>query len=87
MSQRKPVKEIEAVIAANSRTPALVIGDLRGQVGAARLGERRIAERWSLMGKIRCWIDGASVGLHREASAPDHCLMARRGIPRRKFCR
>jgi N-methylhydantoinase B len=40
----QPVKEIEALIAANSRTPALVIGDLRGQVGAARLGERRLAE-------------------------------------------
>jgi len=43
MSQLRPVKEIEAVIMANSRTPALVIGDLRGQVGAARLGERRIS--------------------------------------------
>jgi N-methylhydantoinase B len=44
MARGEPVKEIEALIAANSRTPALVIGDLRGQVGAARLGERRIAE-------------------------------------------
>ncbi|MGH7854034.1 MAG: hydantoinase B/oxoprolinase family protein [Candidatus Binatia bacterium] len=44
MARRQPIKEIEAVIAANSRTATLVIGDLRGQVGAARLGERRIAE-------------------------------------------
>jgi N-methylhydantoinase B len=44
MLRAQPVKEIEALIAANSRTPALVIGDLRGQVGAARLGERRIVE-------------------------------------------
>ena len=44
MSRFQPVKEIEALITANSRTPALVIGDLRGQVGAARLGERRIVE-------------------------------------------
>jgi len=51
MSQRKPVKEMEAVIAANSRTPALVIGDLRGQVGAARLGERRISELMERYGK------------------------------------
>ena len=51
MSERKPVKEIEATIAANSRTPALVIGDLRGQVGAARLGERRIAELMERYGK------------------------------------
>src|SRR5262245_61746441 len=33
MARLEPVKEIEAMIAANSRTPALVIGDLRGQVG------------------------------------------------------
>jgi N-methylhydantoinase B len=44
MTRWQPVKEIEALIAANSRTPALVIGDLRGQVGAARLGERRSVE-------------------------------------------
>jgi N-methylhydantoinase B len=43
-SRLQPVKEIELVITANSRTPAVVIGDLRGQVGAARLGERRLAE-------------------------------------------
>ena len=39
------------MIAANSRTAALVIGDLRGQVGAARLGERRIAELMQRYGK------------------------------------
>ena len=51
MAERKPVKEIEAMIAANSRTATLVIGDLRGQVGAARLGERRIAELMERYGK------------------------------------
>ena len=51
MSRRRPVKEIEAVIAANSRTAALVIGDLRGQVGAARLGERRISELMERYGR------------------------------------
>jgi N-methylhydantoinase B len=51
MAELKPVKEIEAMIAANSRTAALVIGDLRGQVGAARLGERRIAELMQRYGK------------------------------------
>jgi N-methylhydantoinase B len=51
MSRLKPIKEIEALIAANSRTPALVIGDLRGQVGAARLGERRMAELMERYGK------------------------------------
>ncbi len=52
MSRRQPVKEIEAVIAANSRTATLVIGDLRGQVGAARLGERRMAELMERYGKF-----------------------------------
>src|SRR6185295_7737323 len=51
MSRRQPVKEIDAVITANSRTPDVVIGDLRGQVGAARLGERRIAELMDRYGK------------------------------------
>jgi N-methylhydantoinase B len=51
MSRLQPVKEVEALIAANSRTPALVIGDLRGQVGAARLGERRVAELMARYGK------------------------------------
>ncbi len=36
--------EIERIIAANSRTPELVLGDIRGQVGAARLGEQRTIE-------------------------------------------
>jgi N-methylhydantoinase B len=44
-------KEIEAVLAANSRTPELVVGDLRGQVGAARLGERRFQEMIERYGK------------------------------------
>ena len=51
MSRRQPVKEIDALIAANSRTATLVIGDLRGQVGAARLGERRVAELMERYGK------------------------------------
>jgi N-methylhydantoinase B len=51
MSRLRPVKEIDALIAANSRTPALVIGDLRGQVGAARLGERRMVELMDRYGK------------------------------------
>jgi N-methylhydantoinase B len=50
-SRLRPIQEIEAMIAANSRTPGVVIGDLRGQVGAARLGERRIAELMERYGK------------------------------------
>ncbi|MGE5220032.1 MAG: hydantoinase B/oxoprolinase family protein [Chloroflexota bacterium] len=51
MSRLRAVKEIEALIAANSRTAALVIGDLRGQIGAARLGERRMIELMERYGK------------------------------------
>jgi N-methylhydantoinase B len=39
-----PQRDIEAILRANSRTPELIIGDIRGQVGVARLGERRLAE-------------------------------------------
>jgi N-methylhydantoinase B len=38
------VRDVEAVLRANSRTPELVLGDIRGQVGVARLGERRLRE-------------------------------------------
>src|SRR5262245_1131644 len=51
MSRWQPVKEIDALITANSRTPSLVLGDLRGQVGAARLGERRLGELMERYGK------------------------------------
>jgi N-methylhydantoinase B len=36
--------EIERILAANSRTPELVLGDIRGQLGADRLGEARVQE-------------------------------------------
>ena len=51
MAQFHPVREIDALISANSRTSALVLGDLRGQVGAARLGERRVSELMDRYGK------------------------------------
>ena len=38
------VADVETIVAANSRTPDLVLGDIRGQIGVARLGERRILE-------------------------------------------
>lgn len=33
---------VEAIIAANSRTPDVVLGDLRGQVGSTRIGAQRL---------------------------------------------
>src|SRR5439155_21835553 len=44
-------KDIEALLGCNSRTPELVVGDLRGQVVAARLGERRIKVLMERYGK------------------------------------
>jgi N-methylhydantoinase B len=41
--------DIERLIGANSRTPELVLGDIRGQLGADRLGEKRLNE---LVGKF-----------------------------------
>src|SRR5499425_2867822 len=43
--------DIERLIGANSRTPELVLGDIRGQLGADRLGERRLAELVGKFGK------------------------------------
>ncbi len=44
-------REIEEIIRRNSRTPDVVIGDLRGQIGANRVGTERMAalvRRWGL---------------------------------------
>src|SRR3990172_1782470 len=49
--RHRPVKEIEAILTANSRTPEVVLGDIRGQVGSGRLGERRVAELMERYGK------------------------------------
>ena len=42
--------EIERIIACNSRTPELVLGDIRGQLGSGRLGEQRLNELISKFG-------------------------------------
>jgi N-methylhydantoinase B len=47
----EPATDIERIIAANSRTPELVLGDIRGQLGADRLGERRLQELVDKYGK------------------------------------
>src|SRR5712692_8602923 len=43
--------DLERLIGANSRTPELVLGDIRGQLGADRLGERRLNELVGKFGK------------------------------------
>ena len=40
----QPVREVETIVRANSRAPDLVLGDLRGQVGATALGALRVRE-------------------------------------------
>jgi N-methylhydantoinase B len=47
----KPIGDIDRIIGANSRTPELVLGDIRGQLGADRLGERRLIELADKYGK------------------------------------
>lgn len=44
------VRDVEAILRANSRTPDLVLGDLRGQLGCARLGEQRLHETFARYG-------------------------------------
>lgn len=49
VSEGRVVGQVEEILRANSRTPELVLGDLNGQVGANRLGARRLqalAERY-----------------------------------------
>ena len=50
-SAYRPNTDLERLIGANSRTPELVLGDIRGQLGADRLGERRLEELVGKFGK------------------------------------
>jgi N-methylhydantoinase B len=43
-ADHRTVRDLERIIAANSRSPEVVVGDMRGQLGAVRLGERRMLE-------------------------------------------
>lgn len=49
-SRGEPVREVETILRANSRTPELVLGDLRGQVGAMALGVDRVRDLCSRHG-------------------------------------
>jgi N-methylhydantoinase B len=42
MQNFEVVRDIDAILRANSRTPNLILGDLRGQIGSARIGEERV---------------------------------------------
>jgi N-methylhydantoinase B len=66
-SRYDPVEEVAAIIAANSRTPALVIGDIRGQVGACRVGEKRLVELMERYGKETILEATAELSAYTEA--------------------
>jgi N-methylhydantoinase B len=51
VAQGETMRDIEAILRANSRTPDLVSGDLRGQIGVARLGERRLHDTIAKYGR------------------------------------
>lgn len=44
-------RELENIVKANTRSPDLVIGDIEGQIGVDRLGERRMTELMDKYGK------------------------------------
>jgi N-methylhydantoinase B len=67
VSEFQPVREIEAIITANSRTPELVVGDIRGQVGANRLGERRVSELMERYGKETILASTDQLSLYTES--------------------
>jgi N-methylhydantoinase B len=48
------LRDIEAILRANSRTPDLIMGDIRGQVGVARLAESRLTELFDRYGAPAC---------------------------------
>ena len=65
-------RDIVSILRANSRTPDLVMGDLLGQVGVARLGERRIhetIERYGLANVKRVFFSIQDVAERRARAA------------------
>lgn len=50
-----PIREVETIVRANSRTPELVMGDLRGQVGATALGAHRVQQLSQKYSKEVIW--------------------------------
>lgn len=38
------IAEVESILRANSRTPDVIMGDIRGQIGTAHLGEQRLLD-------------------------------------------
>ena len=47
----RPVPELVAILRANSRAPDLLLGDIAGQLGCTRLGERRLLALLDVYGR------------------------------------
>jgi N-methylhydantoinase B len=62
VSGGRPVREVETIVGANSRTPELVLGDLRGQVGATGLGAARVIDLCAKQGA--CTVAAAAERLY-----------------------
>jgi len=58
----RPYGDVETVIRANSRTPDLVMGDIRGQLGSGRLGEQRLIALLEKFGLDTCRAAFAELG-------------------------
>jgi N-methylhydantoinase B len=59
--------DVDRIIRANSRTPDLVLGDIRGQLGCARLGERRLCDLLEKFGDAKCSLAFQELGRIAEA--------------------
>lgn len=57
-----PFGDVERIIRTNSRTPDLVVGDIRGQLGSDRLGERRMVALLEKFGAAKCRAAFAELG-------------------------
>lgn len=58
----RPYGDVETIIRANSRTPDLVMGDIRGQLGSGRLGEQRLVTLLEKFGLETCRAAFAELG-------------------------
>ena len=83
----RPNADIERLIGANSRTPELVLGDIRGQLGADRLGEKRLDELVGKFGRPRsspastaCWRCRKRRCTPRSPNGPDGRFEAERFV-------
>lgn len=79
----RPNGDIERLIGANSRTPELVLGDIRGQLGADRLGERRLEELVGKFGKREIFFASIACSKSRKRGSRPQSRSGRMAVSRR----